>query len=42
MSHEIRTPLNAILGLIELMMRGTIRSRTVFRTSPTWNLQEST
>ena len=22
MSHEIRTPLNAILGLIELMMRG--------------------
>jgi len=25
MSHEIRTPLNAILGLIELMMRGGVK-----------------
>ena len=33
MSHEIRTPLNAILGLIELMMRGDDLSRTFCLTS---------
>lgn len=27
MSHEIRTPLNAILGLIELMMRGDVEDK---------------